>query len=207
MDQSEVAAAFDVVLEEIDRVIEALGEEGGRAFQSRKYELAEELSKRGQLLQAFRGKVYDLRQEWLRTFAAVAPIGLVRKTEGRQTTRWPQRGQRTARRAFRLPILQALVELGGAAPVARVLGKVEAAMRDHLNEYDYQHLRSDPGQTSWSKSVQWERYEMVKEGLLSSDAGRGIWKITPQGRAYLAAAGKLDDSQPRNEPQESLVSL
>ena len=194
MDRSEVEAAFDVLLEEIELAIEAIKDEGDQAFRSGQYQAARDLSEKGLQISTFRNKVRDLKQEWLRTFATVMPQTVARTRQVGQTTEWSQRGRKTPRRAFRLPILQALVELGGAAPLASALERVEAAMRDQLNKYDYQRLSADPSQTSWSKSVQWERYEMVREGLLAKDSRRGIWKITPAGRAYLAEASERGET-------------
>lgn len=31
----------------------------------------------------------------------------------------------------------------------------------------------------------WERYRMVREGLLKQESPRGVWEITEQGHIYL----------------------
>jgi hypothetical protein len=95
------------------------------------------------------------------------------------------RGQRTPESAFVLPILRALQELGGSAPMQQVLEKVGTAMRGQLREVDYQSLKSDPGQPRWSNTAQWARKTMVDDGLLKNNSPRGVWEITEAGRKRL----------------------
>jgi restriction system protein len=185
MDQNEVAVAFDIVLEEIEDVIEVLNNEGAQAFQSGKYDIAKDLIDKGSQMTAFREKVSDLRKEWTNIFANVAR-GTVRK-RGRKVTAKLKRGLRTPEDAFREPILKAIVELGGSAPMAVVLEKVEQLMKGTLNAYDRQSVSSYPHQPRWRNTAQWTRNAMVREGLLSSDSERGIWEITDAGRRWLAA--------------------
>lgn len=46
--------------------------------------------------------------------------------------------------AFRLPILEALVELNGRADLGEVLKLVERKMRSRFTKYDFEPLPSDP---------------------------------------------------------------
>ncbi len=185
MDQNEVAIAFDIVLEEIENAIAALNQQGAQAFQNGKYDVARDLMEKGSQMAAFRSKVKDLQREWLNIFATVPSPKARRRS--RKVAERLKRGLRTPEDAFRIPILQSLVELGGSAPMSDVLDKVEAKMRDQLNAYDRSTLPSDPTQTRWRNTAQWARNAMVKEGLMSSDSPRGIWEITEAGRRWLAA--------------------
>jgi len=189
MDQNEVAVAFDIVLEEIENAIATLNQEGGQAFQSGKYEVAKDLMEKGSQMVAFRQKVSDLQKEWINLFAAAVPKRVSRRRRrSRQATERLKRGLRTPEDNFRIPILQALVDLGGSASMGDVLNKVEEEMRTQLNAYDRQPLPSDPTQTRWRNTAQWARNAMVKEGLLSATSPRGVWEITQAGRKWLAAA-------------------
>ena len=87
---------------------------------------------------------------------------------------------------YRLPILQALVELGGQGEVRNVLRRVgeelegKAALKPFLRE----DLPS--GQSvRWENRAQWERLHMVEAGLLKRNSLRGVWEITDLGREYL----------------------
>jgi hypothetical protein len=93
------------------------------------------------------------------------------------------KGIKTPQTAYRRPILEALVELGGRSEVNKVLKLVESKMKGILNEVDYQPIRT--GGIRWRNTAQWERHVMVKEGLLSSTSPDGIWEITDLGRRWL----------------------
>jgi hypothetical protein len=95
------------------------------------------------------------------------------------------RGLRTPESAFVLPILSALEELGGSAPMQKVLEKVGAALKGQLRDVDYQSLKSDPGRPRWNNTAQWARNTMVVEGFLKTNSPRGIWEITEAGRQHL----------------------
>lgn len=191
MERNEVAVAFDMVLQEIDRAIAALNQEGAEAFQSGRYEMAKNLTEKGAQMKGFRDKVAGLRKEWHDLFAAMVPKRAPRKKKkAKQSTERLKAGLKTWQDAFRIPILQVLVELGGSAPIREVLDKVGERMRGQLNQYDRQPLSSDPKQVRWRNTAQWARNAMVKEGLLMTGSPRGIWEIAPAGRRWLATAGK-----------------
>ncbi len=171
MHQKEVADAFDIVLDEIDKAIAALNREGAQAFEKGEYELVNDLMEKCSQMTAFRDRVKELQKEWLNILTPREP-------------KLPP-GLRTPEGEFRIPILQSLVELGGSANLNDVLDKVEQLMSHKLNAYDRQTLPSDPKIQRWRNTAQWARADMVKEGLLSSTSPRGVWEITNNGRRYL----------------------
>jgi hypothetical protein len=95
------------------------------------------------------------------------------------------RGLRTPEPAFVVPILKALRDLGGRAPMQHVLEKVGAAMKDQLREVDREPLKSDPNRPRWNNTAQWARNTMVDEGLLRRNSPRGIWEISEAGLRHL----------------------
>ena len=54
----------------------------------------------------------------------------------------------------------------------------------------YKDGRPEP---AWHGEVQYARRNLLKRGLLSSDAGRGLWMLTPQG---LEAAERVESRKP-----------
>ncbi|MHB8897346.1 MAG: winged helix-turn-helix domain-containing protein [Thermoguttaceae bacterium] len=180
-----LVAAFEMLLEEIEAEIEFTNKVGARAFEARDYERAREALERAAQIVAFRGKADSLRCEWDnlmgRTTEEDEEEG---RTERRDLGRLA-RGLRTPERTFRLPILRALVDLGGAGPMAEVLEKVRQAMERTLKDVDYQPLASDPDLTRWRNTAQWSRAAMVKEGLIEGNSRRGIWEISDAGRQFL----------------------
>lgn len=94
------------------------------------------------------------------------------------------KGERTPRQAFRISILEALIELRGKGKVNEILEKVEIKMKEVLKPVDYEKLPSGV-MIRWQNTAQWERYIMVQDGLLRSDSPKGIWEITEEGKRLL----------------------
>lgn len=185
MEQNEVMAAFEILLEEIETVIAGFNEEGANAFRHSDYETAREVMERAGQITAFRDRVTELEKEWERLFARRVAETLKKRTRHAALAQRLQRGLRTPEAAFRIPILEALVELGGSASVADVLGRVHDKVEKHLNEYDCQPIPSTPNEPRWRNTAQWCRNTMVREGLLAPDSPRGTWEVTEAGRAEL----------------------
>ncbi|MGB9861371.1 MAG: winged helix-turn-helix domain-containing protein [Candidatus Bipolaricaulaceae bacterium] len=182
MNRNEVYIAFEILLEEIEQVANGINEAGAKAFQKGAYDEARRMIEIATRLVEFREKVKALQNEWKNVFTSYAPKGNKRPQRRRERLK---RGLRTPEDAFRKPILEALVELGGRAEMPRVLELLEKKMQGVLNDYDYQPLPSDPKTIRWRNTAQWCRNTMVREGLLKSDSPRGIWEISERGRQAL----------------------
>jgi Mrr restriction endonuclease-like protein len=89
------------------------------------------------------------------------------------------RGTRTPQSAFREPLFRVLYESGGSGKMSEVVDRVGNVMSEQLNDVDRQKLAT--GDVRWRNAVQWERNEMVKEGLLKKDSPRGVWELTAKG--------------------------
>ena len=85
---------------------------------------------------------------------------------------------------YRIPILEALFEMGGKGTQKEVFEIIEEKMKDRFNNLDLEILK-DGYTIRWQKMAAWQRYSMVREGLLRSDSPRGVWEITEKGREYL----------------------
>ena len=95
------------------------------------------------------------------------------------------RGQRTTNvGAFRIPILEVLVDLGGEGRVDAILERLQGKMEGTLTTLDYERLRSGAA-IRWKNRANWARLSMVEDGLLRSDSPRGTWQITDKGRDEL----------------------
>jgi restriction system protein len=81
-----------------------------------------------------------------------------------------------------IPLLTALEEAGGEAIPRDVYDRV-AQNFPHLTEEDLQ-LRMDSGAVKWWNHVQWARQRLVQKGEIDGSV-RGVWRITPAGRARL----------------------
>ena len=114
-------------------------------------------------------------------------LGLDKENRRKSSASRIQRGIKTPQKAFRKPILQVLYELGGSGKITEILKRVEVVMRGTLNEIDYQTL-SDGKTIRWKNTAQWERNNMVNDGLIKKRSPRGVWELTAKG---VAEAEKL----------------
>lgn len=89
----------------------------------------------------------------------------------------------TPNREYRMPILRVLIEVGGTAECKVVLDRVYELMGDRLNSSDYSLIPSGT-ELRWRKAANWERYTMMKDGLIKEGSPQGIWEITLYGEEY-----------------------
>ena len=61
-----------------------------------------------------------------------------------------------------------------------MLKAVERKMKPLLNEVDYQKLPSGVD-IRWRNTAMWERFNLVKEGLLKSGSPDRIWELSDKG--------------------------
>jgi hypothetical protein len=181
-----VDAAFDILLEQIETEIDLVNRAGARAFEARDYDAARTTLERAGLFIAFRDRTAALRRDWASLAGPQVEEEEGSEEQGqRRDLGRLRRGLRTPEDAYYRPILQVLVELGGRAPMARILDRVGQVMQGVLREVDFQPLASDPELPRWRNSAQWARNSMVQEGLLKNDSPRGIWEISDTGRESL----------------------
>src|SRR5688572_13180147 len=129
-----VVASFDLLLEEIEAEIDLVSRMGARAFENRDFDGAQETLRRAGVITAFRDRVDSLRREWTST------VGQQLEEEDEEGVEHVQRrdlgrlrrGLRTPEEAYYRPILQALVESGGSAPLIQILDRVGRIMQGTL---------------------------------------------------------------------------
>jgi len=167
MENNEVNKAFEILLDEIEAAVNSLNEAGAESFRIGDYDKARFVIEEATRLAEFREKIKASQKEWRVLFAQVPrrKMRSARKTSDRLS-----RGLRTPEDAFRRPILEALVNLGGSAHIGEVLERVEQKMKGVLNQYDYESVPSDPRSSRWRNTAKWCRYTLVREGLMKEDS-------------------------------------
>lgn len=93
----------------------------------------------------------------------------------------------TSEEEFLIPILQALMKLGGAGSQVEVLNEIEQIMGPYLQDADYEPMDTDENTLRWQNSALWAKAAMAQEGLVSAESIMGIWQITETGREWLSA--------------------
>ena len=181
-----VVAAFEILLEEIETEIDFTNRVGSRAFEARDYDRAREALELAAQLTAYRDKLAAFRREWDRLVpVADEETEDTDTTESRRNLGRLRRGLRTPEDAYYRPILRVLERRGGSGQVGDVLEEVREEMKGILRDVDFEPLASDPHNPRWRNAAQWARNSMVNEGLLKSGSPRGVWEITEKGREYL----------------------
>ncbi len=166
--------AFETLLSQLHQALKETQRASSEALQRSNFSAVKVAAGRGEAIQQHIAHLEALQREWAGLIAARAP--------GKRD-RAP-RGQSTPRKSYRLPILQALEELGGRGRLAQVLERVYAMVESRLTDVDRELLPSGQ-RIRWQNHAEWEKLRMVREGLLASDSPHGIWEITEAGRAYL----------------------
>ncbi|MEM2905429.1 MAG: winged helix-turn-helix domain-containing protein [Candidatus Bathyarchaeia archaeon] len=92
------------------------------------------------------------------------------------------RGELTPQAEYDLPILEALVEMGGSGSTQQVLEKVYAKLRNRLTRKDLEMTRGTV--VRWKNRAAWERFHLIRRGYLKRGSPRGIWEITDEGRKF-----------------------
>lgn len=133
-------------------------------------------AERDQRSDAKRGQMVDSTQSDVPREQSLAHA---RKVDGRARSR-ARSGEILAMDAYHLPILQALIDLGGQASSRQVLDRVGLLMYDELEGKDLE--KQESGEIRWRYRAQMSRLAMVKEKLLDNEAPRGTWKLTEKGR-------------------------
>jgi hypothetical protein len=208
IENNEVLTSIDKLLEELHAIFLELTKASEQLFNEAEFDRASQIISQIKAVNIIKSKVITLREEW-----AQINLSPVDSENGKETLTHTEPNQvlepglRTPNRAFHLPILKALIQLGGAGSVQSILNRVHKMMRDQLNIYDYQALSSNPRTIRWENNAQWARLKLVKQGYLASDSPRGVWAITDKGRERVSEVypekelGKADaESDYHTEP-------
>jgi len=181
MKNDEVNQAFEILLEEIEGLFFEVNSEGEKAFKNKDFDKAQKLIKKGKKIEGFRQKIKKLQEE----FNSFSGEKEHRKKISRVSTSKLKKGLKTPEEEYKIPILEALNELGGSARMKDVLKIVRSKMKDILNDFDMKPLPSTPAAIRWENTAQWARNTMVNEGLLAKNSPHGVWEISNKGRLYL----------------------
>jgi len=204
--QDEILNQIETLLESLRTTLTDLTQDHTHLLEHEKFIEAEQIKNKSEEIQSFHARVKALYDDWLNISLPTTPTKLRQKTiPSQKPTNAPKPGSRTPKQAFQLPILQALVHLGGSAPLQTVLDRVHQIIKDQLSTDDYQSLPSNPHVVRWENNAQWARFKLVKEGYLAADSPRGTWEITEAGRKRVLEANPEmgtaeDESEYQSEP-------
>ena len=180
IDKDTIKSAIELLLEEIENNIDRLNKSIETAAKDQDYERTKIISDEAIKLKSFKNNAESLQKDWQNFIS-----GKFMVKETKKITKKFKRGLKTPESDYCIPILSCLTDLGGEAEVNIVLEKLFGKMKDRLNDYDLKGLPTNPNIKRWNNTARWCRGAMVRDGLLSTDSPRGVWKITDKGREYL----------------------
>ncbi|HET7214230.1 MAG TPA: winged helix-turn-helix domain-containing protein [Terriglobia bacterium] len=185
-DPTNVQAAFEILLEEMETEIEFINQSGAKAFAARNYDAARAVLERADQATALREKLSALRLEWEKFAPASKANGASAKKNGSHDPSRLQRGIRTRETAYFQPILQVLNQMGGVGDMAEVLERLPKLMKGTLRDIDFEPLTPNSEVPRWWNTAQWAQSSMVQAGLLKADSPRGVWEMTEAGHKLIA---------------------
>ena len=105
-------------------------------------------------------------------------------------------------------ILSSIIELGGTVRGDAVIELVGKKMEHILTPDDKERLGSGTD-VRWRNRVAWQRFNMVRDGLLKSGSPRGTWEVTDEGRKWLVRVlGKVvSPAAQTSSPNTGVVPL
>ncbi len=194
----EVLPAFEMLLEELEAIIPILNEQASRLVKEAKYDNVRMIMDRAEFTKEFQKKVINLRDEWIERnlpstrddslngvkhqllsyYQESLPSLPSTKVSGARL----KPGLRTPNEELHIPILQALIDLGGVAEFGKLLERLEITLKPVLNKYDWAPLPTDADSVRWKNNVAWAKAPLRKAGYLRSDSQTGTWEITSLGR-------------------------
>jgi hypothetical protein len=140
---------------------------------------------RAEQIKAMITSLQELKERWK---SLVLPVVVLPTSEPavrhRKSYGHLSAGQKTPGIEYYVPILRALVEMGGSGRTGRIVDRVGEIMDNRLNAYDHMQLPK-AHEIRWRNTIGWVRPDLEGKGYLRANSPRGNWEITPAGRAYL----------------------
>jgi len=180
-----VAGAFGILLEELQALRSELSTDGQQAFASGDHASAAELADKLGQASELQVMLEKARDKWVCLAEGIRPKKWHPSLRPRSRLQSLRGGLKTPETAYRTPILETLVELGGRATTDQIRPRLLAKLEGVLGPHDLEGLPSNPTCPRWWNTAMWCRLYMVKEGLLRGDSPRGVWEISDRGRRAL----------------------
>ena len=194
-----VKAAFASLVQTVATELAGINSEGMKAFEARRYDQARSIAERAEKLNGFEARLTSLHAEWsdlLEGVPVAAAAGAANPNAAPQAAGaagpsaagkaiWQR--QTTPEDRFYHPILDALVEAGGAGREEDILNRIGEMVKDSLNPVDLNPVpNGDPEVPVWRITALWARGSLVQSGLMKVDSKKKTWEITDKGRAVAA---------------------
>jgi restriction system protein len=206
---TDVEEALDLLSEEVREEIQRIRKEGAGAMLKGDLATARSVIDFAEKLEHFAGNVDRLVEEWNSiSDQQEAQPEPVRAIVSKIFPNKARKGTITTHEEFYVPLLQALVNLGGTAKTKDALDEVGRIMEGKLEPKDFDFLKSGTETIRWRNKVMWARSSLVNQlGLMKSDSAFGVWAISDKGREYLSRLSAQRSLPPVTAPSPPVVQL
>jgi len=184
---TDVGEALDLLSSEVREEIQRIRGEGAEAMKNGDYDTAKSVIEFAGKLESFAGDVDKLVEKW-GTIAVQhdAEPEVVQAIVGKSFFGKAKKGTITPHRDFYVPLLTALVQLGGKAKPKEAIARIGKLMAGNLKPKDYESLKSGSDIVRWENKVRWARSSLVNQlGYMRDDLPNGIWAISDKGQSWL----------------------
>jgi hypothetical protein len=186
-DTDDVSAALNLLGDSLEAEVQRINTEGSQAMQVGDYDTAQAVIDFAKRLTAFRARVNDLGEEWLKLEELRdKATAEVQQIVSKRFFGKSRNGDITPQDAYCRPLLEVLVAMNGGGKTKEVLDLLGDKMKSTLKPKDYEPHESDAQQIRWRNTAQWARNLMVNEdGRMKKNSPRGVWEISEKGRNWL----------------------
>lgn len=203
---TDVEEALDLLAEEVREEIQRIRNEGAVAMTKGDYATATSVIEFAGKLESFAGNVDKLVEEWNSiSDQQEAEPEPVRAIVSKIFPNKARKGTITSHEELYIPLLQALVNLGGKAKTKDAIDEVGRLMEGKLKPRDFDFLKSGSDTIRWRNKVMWARNSLVNQlGLMKNNSPFGVWEISDKGRQSLSkqvgTAAFANTSKPEQVP-------
>jgi restriction system protein len=177
--------ALEFLKQEANQELKTVQEQGAAHMNRGNLVEARSALDRAEQIKAMIASLQELKEQWK---SLVLPVVVVPPPEPavrhRRSYGHLSAGQKTPSPEYYIPILQALVEVGGRGRTGKIMDRVGEIMDNRLNAYDRMQLPKAL-EIRWRNTIGWVRPDLEGKGYLRANSPHGIWEITPAGRDYL----------------------
>ena len=174
--------AFEFLKQEANQELKAVQEQGASHQDQGNLAEAKKALEHAEQVKGMLASLQELKGHW-KLLAVPAALTQRHRAKRGDYIRL-EAGHKIPTADYYIPILRVLVEMGGRGHAKQALKRVGEILESRLTAEDRLPLLST-SELRWRNTVSWARIALKEMGYLSANSPRGIWEITPVGRAYL----------------------
>lgn len=183
--EEKVTTAFDTLISEIENAIKALNEKSAGLITNNQYQAARDCLTKAEEVTHIHLQVRALLDHWEKLDVASElspePVDEAFMTSSSRI----KSGLSHNPSFYKIPILKALVKLGGTSKRKFIFDLVKANLAGQLNEFDLQNTPPGSRSIRWIHAAAKAGEALEKEGCITRDRSKGEWTITEVGLKQL----------------------